>query len=122
MPTSGKLNAQKIVAAVKDGTLDEAILDERVDAVVDLILKSKPALEKTHTYDKKAHHKIAQKIAEGSMVLLKNDDNILPLQAGQKVAVIGEMAKSPRFQVRCMLIPLPVRSVWKTLISSKTFF
>lgn len=98
MPTSGKLNAQKIVAAVKDGTLDEAILDERVDAVVDLILKSKPALEKTHTYDKKAHHKIAQKIAEGSMVLLKNDDNILPLQAGQKVAVIGEMAKAPRFQ------------------------
>ncbi|MGN0515590.1 glycoside hydrolase family 3 C-terminal domain-containing protein [Eubacterium sp.] len=98
MPTSGKLNAQKIVAAVKDGTLDEAILDERVDTVVDLILKSKPALEKTHTYDKKAHHKIAQKIAEGSMVLLKNDGNILPLQAGQKVAVIGEMAKAPRFQ------------------------
>lgn len=98
MPTSGKLNAQKIVAAVKDGTLDEAVLDERVDTVVDLILKAKPALEKTHTYDKKAHHKIAQKIAEGSMVLLKNDGNILPLQAGQKVAVIGEMAKAPRFQ------------------------
>ena len=98
MPSSGNLNAKKIVAAVKDGTLDEAVLDERVDAVVDLILKSKPALEKTHTYDKKAHHKIAQKIAEGSMVLLKNDDSILPLQAGQKVAVIGEMAKAPRFQ------------------------
>lgn len=98
MPTSGKLNAAKIVAAVKDGTLDETILDERVDAVVDLILKSKPALEKTHTYDKMAHHKVAQKVAEGSMVLLKNDENILPLKAGQKVAVIGEMAKAPRFQ------------------------
>lgn len=98
MPTSGKLNAMKIVAAVKDGTLDETVLDERVDAVVDLILKSKPALEKTHTYDKKAHHKVAQKVAEGSMVLLKNDDKILPLKAGQKIAVIGEMAKSPRFQ------------------------
>lgn len=98
MPTSGKLNAMKIVAAVKDGTLDETILDERVDAVVDLILKSKPALEKTHTYDKKAHHKVAQKVAEGSMVLLKNDDKILPLKAGQKIAVIGEMAKAPRFQ------------------------
>ncbi len=98
MPTSGKLNAAKIVAAVKDGTLDEAVLDERVDTVVDLILKSKPALEKAHTYDKKAHHKVAQKVAEGSMVLLKNDENILPLKAGQKVAVIGEMAKAPRFQ------------------------
>ena len=98
MPTSGKLNAKKIIAAVNDGTLDESVLDERVDAVVDLIIKSKPALEKSHTYDKKEHHKIAQRIAEGSMVLLKNDDNILPLQAGQKIAVIGEMAKSPRFQ------------------------
>ena len=98
MPCSGDLNTNKIIAAVKDGTLDEKILDERVDKVVDLIVKSKPALEKTYTYDVDAHHAIAQKIAEGSMQLLKNDDGILPLKAGQKVAVIGEMAKAPRFQ------------------------
>lgn len=98
MPSSGDLNAKKIIAAVKDGSLDEAVLNERVDAVVDLIVKSKPALEKEHTYDVDAHHEIAQKVAEGSMVLLKNDDDILPLKKGQKIAVIGEMAKSPRFQ------------------------
>ena len=98
MPCSGDLNTNRIIAAVKDGTLDEKILDERVDTVVDLIVKSKPALEKTHTYDVDAHHAIAQKIAEGSMQLLKNDDGILPLKDGQKVAVIGEMAKAPRFQ------------------------
>lgn len=97
MPCSGDLNTNRIIAAVKDGTLDEKILDERVDTVVDLIVKSKPALEKTHTYDVDAHHAIAQKIAEGSMQLLKND-GILPLKDGQKVAVIGEMAKAPRFQ------------------------
>ncbi len=98
MPSSGDLNKERIIAAVKKGELDEAVLDERIDAVVDLIIKSKPALEKEHTFDPAAHHKIAQEIAEGSMVLLKNDDNILPLKAGQKVAVIGEMAKAPRFQ------------------------
>lgn len=98
MPSSGGLNAKKIVAAVKSGELDEAILDKRVDNVVNLIMKSKPALEKKHTYDKNAHHKLAQKVAEGSMVLLKNDDAVLPLKKGQKVAVIGEMAKAPRFQ------------------------
>lgn len=98
MPSSGTLNTKKIIAAVQDGSLDEAVLDERVDNVVELILKSKPALEKNHTFDAKAHHAIAQKVAEGSMVLLKNDDNILPLKKGQKVAVIGEMAKAPRFQ------------------------
>lgn len=100
MPTSGSLNAKKIVAAVQDGTLDEAVLNERVDKVVDLIVKSKPALENNDgfRFDVEAHHKISQKVAEGSMVLLKNDDAILPLKAGQKVAVIGEMAKAPRFQ------------------------
>lgn len=98
MPSSGTLNTQKIIAAVKSGELDETILDKRVDNVVDLIVKSKPALEKKHTYDIEAHHKLAQKVAEGSMVLLKNDNSLLPLKKGQKVAVIGEMAKAPRFQ------------------------
>ncbi len=98
MPSSGALNTQRIIAAVKDGTLDEAVLDKRVDNVVDLIVKSKPALEKKHTYDIDAHHSLAQKVAEGSMTLLKNNDSILPLKKGQKVAIIGEMAKSPRFQ------------------------
>lgn len=98
MPSSGDLNAKRIIEAVKNGELDEAVLDARVDNVVNLIVKSKPALEKTHTFDPVKHHKIAQEIAEGSMVLLKNDDAVLPLKSGQKVAVIGEMAKAPRFQ------------------------
>ena len=98
MPSSGPLNTTRIIAAVKDGTLDESVLNERVDNVVELIVKSKPALEKSHTYDVEAHHQLAARIAEASMQLLKNDDNILPIKSGQKVAIIGEMAKSPRYQ------------------------
>lgn len=98
MPSSGTLNSQKIVEAVKNGELDEKVLDERVDKVVELIMKSKPALAQKHTCDMDKHHEIAQKVAEGSMVLLKNEDNILPLKNKQKVAIIGEMAKAPRFQ------------------------
>ncbi len=98
MPSSAMINTNKIIASVKDGTLDEAVLDKRVDMVVDLILKSKPALQKKHTYDIEAHHAVARKVAESSMVLLKNDDKTLPLKKGQKVAVIGELAKAPRFQ------------------------
>ncbi|MCR5207571.1 MAG: glycoside hydrolase family 3 C-terminal domain-containing protein [Eubacterium sp.] len=98
MPTSGPLNTKKIVAAVKSGELDEAVLDERVDTVVDLIVKSKPVLESEHDFDIDAHHEIAARIAEGSMQLLKNEDNILPLKAGAKVAVIGALAEAPRFQ------------------------
>ncbi len=98
MPSSGTLNAERIIAAVENGELDEAVLDERIDMVVDLILKSKPALEKDFKFDIEAHHAVARKVAEGSMVLLKNDDNVLPLKEGQKIAVIGEMAKAPRYQ------------------------
>ena len=98
MPTSGDYNMKKIMESVRKGDLDEKVLDERVDTVVDLIIKSKPALEKEHTFDVEEHHKIAQAIAEGGITLLKNEDSVLPLKPGQKVAVIGEMAKKPRYQ------------------------
>lgn len=98
MPSSGTLNTQRIIEAVNNGTLKEEVLDKRVDNVVDLIIKSKPALEKEFKFDVEAHHSIARKVAEGSMVLLKNEGGILPLKSGAKVAVIGELAKAPRFQ------------------------
>lgn len=111
MPSSGTYNKEKIMLAVRTGELDEAILDERVDSVVDLILKSKPALNEEHNFDADEHHKIAQKIAEGSMQLLKNEDNILPLKPGMKVAVIGEMAKKPRFQGAGSSVVNPIKEV-----------
>lgn len=98
MPSSGTLNTKKIIAAVESGVLDEKILDKAVDNIIELVEKSKPALKRNYKYDKNRHHEIARKIAEGSMVLLKNENSILPLKKGQKIAVIGEMAKSPRFQ------------------------
>ena len=98
MPSSGTLNTQKIIDAVKSKTLDETALDQCVDRIIDLILRAKTALNATHRYSKDKHHNTAQKIAEGSMVLLKNEDGILPLKPKQKIAVIGELAKFPRFQ------------------------
>lgn len=111
MPSSGTYNKEKIMLAVRTGKLDEAVLDERVDSVVDLILKSKPALSQEHDFDVEKHHEVAQKIAEGSMQLLKNEDNILPLKAGMKVAVIGEMAKKPRFQGAGSSVVNPIKEV-----------
>lgn len=98
MPSSGGYNTKKVIEAIKNGELSEDVLNERVDTVVDLILKSKPALEKGCDFSFDEHHEIARKVAEGSMVLLKNDDNILPIKKGAKVAVIGELAEAPRFQ------------------------
>ena len=99
MPSSGDLNTQRIIAAVKEGKLDENVLNERVDNVVNLILKAKKTLDEgKKTYDVDSHHDLACRVAEDSIQLLKNDDGLLPLKKGQKVAVIGEMAKAPRYQ------------------------
>lgn len=98
MPSSGAYNAKKIIEAVRNGILEESTLDERIDNIIELIEKSKKALENEYTFDQKNHHKLARKIAANSIVLLKNEDKILPLSKDKKIAVIGEMAKQPRYQ------------------------
>ncbi len=97
MPGSAGLGAAKLVEAVRNGTLDEAVLDERVGELVELIKKSQNTLCDCE-YSKGEHHAFARRVAENSMVLLKNDGGMLPLKEGQTVAVIGEMAKKPRYQ------------------------
>ena len=97
MPTSNGLGNKQIVQAVKDGRIPEEFLDKMVDNVLDVIMKSKDVLG-DYTYDAAAHHQKAREIASQCMVLLKNEENILPLKKGANIAVIGEMAKNPRYQ------------------------
>lgn len=97
MPTSSGDGTKLIIDAVKDGSLDEAVLDHAVDLILNMVDKSVATLG-DYTYDPDEHHKLAREIAGQCMVLMKNDGNILPLKKTQKIAVIGEMAKKPRYQ------------------------
>ncbi len=97
MPTSNGLGNAQIVEAVKDGRIPEEFLDKMVDNVLTVIMKSKEVLG-DYTYDKDAHHQKAREIAGQCMVLLKNDNAVLPLKKNANIAVIGEMAKNPRYQ------------------------
>ena len=99
MPSSGKYNQPKIKAAIADGSLKQEELDEVVDRIVDLVLKSKATLENAKDEcDYERNHKVAQEAAESSMILMKNDDKILPVSKDKSIAVIGQMAKEPRYQ------------------------
>lgn len=100
MPSSGGVNDAKIVEAVKCGVIDETTLDERVDKLIDIILKGAANKKPGYKFDVKAHNLLSRQIAEQSMVLLKNDGNILPLKRveGEYVAVIGAFAENPRYQ------------------------
>lgn len=100
MPGTGKSGMHDIVKAVKNGTLEERILDQRLDELLNVIFATHQATVdgKGKKFDIEGHHALARKAAEESVVLLKNDDQILPLKKGTKVAVIGDFAKTPRYQ------------------------
>lgn len=87
-----------VVKAVEEGRLDEKYVDECVLRIFDLIERTtKEGKKGADGFDQEAHHAIAGKCAEESVVLLKND-GVLPVQAAKKVAVIGDFVKTPRYQ------------------------
>ena len=99
MPTSGGETDAEVVAAVKEGKIAESYVDESVDRLLEMILKASENLKKaSREFDKDAHHLTAQKVAEESIVLLKNNDHLLPLAAKTKVAIVGDFAKDARYQ------------------------
>ncbi|MDF2614223.1 MAG: glycosyl hydrolase [Clostridia bacterium] len=98
MPSSNGVNDKKIVEAVKNGTLSESVLDEAVERLLTIIFKGVDNRKENASYDKESHHKLAREVARECMVLLKNENNILPLKKGSKLAIIGSFAKTPRYQ------------------------
>ncbi len=96
MPSSRGVRDREIVKAVKNGELDEKTLDEAVRRLLKWIAKSYD--NKPLSYDKEEHHRLAVDIATEGAVLLKNTDDILPLEKGEECVVIGPSAISPRFQ------------------------
>ena len=82
----------EIVAAVNDGSLDESIIDRNVERVLELVLQSPKykGYKYTNMPDLSAHAAVTRQSATEGMVLLKNDNNTLPLSEGIKnVAVFG---------------------------------
>ncbi|MFI5933508.1 glycoside hydrolase family 3 C-terminal domain-containing protein [Actinoplanes sp. NPDC051494] len=99
MPSSGGGGTTVILDAVAAGTLSEKDVDLAVTRVLDLVNKAIPALAPGQGFDVDAHHVLAREAAAASAVLLKNDGGLLPLATGGgPIAVIGEFARSPRFQ------------------------
>ena len=97
MPASGGDNDAMIVKAVKDGALEEKILDQAVERILRIIFEYADH-RKPQEFTMEKDHEEAQHIAEESMVRLKNENHILPLKTSEKAAFIGGFARNPRFQ------------------------
>lgn len=98
MPAPGLDSARQIVAAVREGRMKEDAVDECVDRLLEAVLTLTKKRDIPKEFDRQAHHELARKAAAESAVLLKNEENILPLKAGTRVALIGDFAMNPRYQ------------------------
>jgi len=111
MPGTAKVGQKEILEGIKNGVLTETELDQRLDELLNVIFTTNEGAKKTKevygigqssmtrlAYDVEAHHALARKAAEEGIVLLKNGGDILPLTGKAKVAVIGDFAKTPRYQ------------------------
>jgi len=97
MPPKLGVSDRAIVDAVTAGDLDEVVLDQAAGRVLRLVHRARR--RERAALDAEAHHALARRAAARSMVLLKNE-GVLPLRdaPGLTVAVIGEFARTPRFQ------------------------
>ena len=98
MPGPSPERVERVIAAVKANELDEQLVDEAVKRLLKVIFKAVETPKDAESFDVEAHHQLARKIAGESMVLLKNEDNLLPLQPDQKLALIGSAAREAYFQ------------------------
>ena len=97
MPSSNGKNDEKIIQAVKSGKLSETELDMSVRRILELIDKAEKGRKKNYKYDEAQHHLLSKEAAQKSCVLLKNE-GILPLSKNDRILVVGEFAKLPRYQ------------------------
>ena len=99
MPAPGGDSVRELLAAVESGKIYESDIDARLSELLPLVFDTKAALDAApREFDAAAHHALARRAAEESLVLLKNEGALLPLAAGTKVAVLGDFAKNPRYQ------------------------
>lgn len=100
MPGPAEASTEAIVQAAQDGLLDQAVLDEAIVGLLAYILGINDQRQPDASYDADTHHGLAREAASESIVLLKNDDNLLPLmpETYKTVAIIGRIAKEPRYQ------------------------
>ena len=99
MPCPGFGSAKRLMQAVEEGRLPESAVDARVDELLELVFTTDAAVKAApKRFDRDAHHALARRAAAESVVLLKNEDDLLPLKLGQSVALIGDFAQTPRYQ------------------------
>lgn len=115
MPSTNGMTDQEIIKGIETNQVSEKLLDTRVNELLNLIDQTKEKNQDLK-YD---HHQKAIEAATRSMVLLKNEEEILPLK-DQKICIIGDFAKTPRYQGAgsSLIVPTQVDNLLDALSDS----
>ena len=98
MPGGSHYMEKAVMEAVNSGKLSEEDVDKCAERIIERALIAAEVLKEEYRADYAKHHEVAVKAAEGGVVLLKNEDGLLPLKEEQKILVVGAMAKEARYQ------------------------
>ena len=99
MPGGYQHQIEGILNALRSNVITMEVLNARVKTILELQHKASITLNQTHpAYDIEKHHQLARSVAAEGMVLLKNDQSVLPIQKKSRIAIIGELAERPRYQ------------------------
>ncbi|MEW1719121.1 glycoside hydrolase family 3 C-terminal domain-containing protein [Streptomyces sp. NPDC093109] len=98
MPGNDGFDDAKVIAAVHEGSLDPAVVTLAADRVARIAHRAEAARRPDTAWDAADHHDLAREVASRAIVLLRDDQKILPLDPAQRLAVIGEFAARPRYQ------------------------
>ena len=98
MPPGDYENDRLIVKAVQEGKLEESVVDQACERILNVIFRYTENRDEKAVFDYEQDHKAAAEIEAECMVLLKNENEILPLTSDKKIAFIGKYAKTPRYQ------------------------
>lgn len=94
MPGPSKDNRNKLLEAVNKNILSIQEVNDSVKRILQFVSKT----QKKEELDFDKHHELANNLAAESMVLLKNNNHILPLKEGTKIAVVGQLAAAAPIQ------------------------
>lgn len=99
MPFSDGIGARRIMESLENNTITLVDIDDACRRLIKCSYKKNTNSKELGKFDRKAHHEFARKFAEQSIILLKNEDNILPISKESTIGVIGEFAINPKFKM-----------------------
>ncbi|HET9957451.1 MAG TPA: glycoside hydrolase family 3 C-terminal domain-containing protein [Polyangiaceae bacterium] len=98
MPGNGGITDRELADAVRAGKLDERVLDTALERLLTLYSRVQDGRQPGTPFDREGHHALARRVAQESLVLLKNSNELLPLPQAGRIAFIGTFAAEPRYQ------------------------